>query len=106
MAATAILAVQNIKHAEFGGMSLVFEYFFVTVAACQPFSMLPVREFHGVHFAGIGEQYVQVQYLGLGARMEADARLDKAILDRVDPVDLIAAAIARQQGQRFCRILQ
>lgn len=53
VAATAILTIQNIKHAELGCASLVFEDLFVTITANQPFGVLLVRKFDHVHLAGV-----------------------------------------------------
>lgn len=106
VAATAIFTIQNLKHAELGGVCLVFENFLVAIAANQPFRVLFVRKVHHVHFAGVGKQYVQVEHLGLSVGPEVDARADKVTFKCFDPVDLIAGSIARQNRKYFGGILK
>ena len=104
--AAAIFAIQNIKHAEFGCARLVFENLFMAIAACQPFGMLFVRKIHHVHFTGVGKQYVQVKYFGPNVRPEFDARVDITIVERFEPIDLIAASTAGQRRKNVGWILE
>ena len=96
MTNTTLLPLQDQQHGYLCFPSLALEKAIVTIAAIQPFRVLPMRESNRGHAAIQIQDDVLIELADFHFLAQSLKWLDLAFFKRLDPAHLIACCIRRQ----------